>query len=159
MAYKTCPDCGSRIFEHGCVNCNEVDYISMQQEYSSLKNSTMNTTPRKYYEGCADLGGTSNEEYKLDNGLGTATVYSTTPSDKKLTPMAKVLKWVDEKYPNFNKADIEEYITSLLPEEREMVEMAWDDAYATGCVVGANDYTNEQDEDTGFNYFTNNYQQ
>ena len=41
MAYKTCPDCGSRIFEHGCVNCNEMDYISMQYEggtYGSPKN-------------------------------------------------------------------------------------------------------------------------
>jgi len=36
MAYKTCPDCGSRIFEHGCVNCNEIDYISMQQEPREL---------------------------------------------------------------------------------------------------------------------------
>ena len=30
MSYKTCPDCGSRMFEYGCVNCNEKDYISMQ---------------------------------------------------------------------------------------------------------------------------------
>jgi len=35
MAYKTCPDCGSRMFEHGCVNCNEPDYISMQGAYDS----------------------------------------------------------------------------------------------------------------------------
>lgn len=35
MAYKTCPDCGSRIFEHGCVNCNEADYISMQDPYGT----------------------------------------------------------------------------------------------------------------------------
>ena len=33
MSYKTCDVCGSRIFEHGCVNCNEMDYISMQEEY------------------------------------------------------------------------------------------------------------------------------
>ena len=33
MAYKTCDDCGSRIFEHGCVNCNEQDYIDMQGDY------------------------------------------------------------------------------------------------------------------------------
>lgn len=32
MAYKTCDNCGSRIFEHGCVNCNESEYISMHQE-------------------------------------------------------------------------------------------------------------------------------
>ena len=27
--YKTCEDCGCRIFEYGCVNCNEKDYIDM----------------------------------------------------------------------------------------------------------------------------------
>lgn len=37
MAYKTCPDCGSRMFEHGCVNCNESDYISMQGAYDEKK--------------------------------------------------------------------------------------------------------------------------
>lgn len=35
MAYKTCEDCGSRIFEHGCVNCNEQDYIDMQGAYDT----------------------------------------------------------------------------------------------------------------------------
>lgn len=27
---KTCEDCGCRIYEYGCVNCNEEDYITMQ---------------------------------------------------------------------------------------------------------------------------------
>ncbi len=36
QAYKTCPDCGCRIFEYGCVNCNEQDYIDMQK-YQDLK--------------------------------------------------------------------------------------------------------------------------
>ena len=27
---KTCPDCGCRIYEYGCVNCNEADYIEAQ---------------------------------------------------------------------------------------------------------------------------------
>ena len=33
MAYKTCEDCGCRIFEYGCVNCNEIDYIEMADIY------------------------------------------------------------------------------------------------------------------------------
>lgn len=37
MAYKTCENCGSRIYEYGCVNCNEDDYITMQQEYTPPK--------------------------------------------------------------------------------------------------------------------------
>lgn len=27
---KTCPDCGCRVHEYGCINCNEADYIDMQ---------------------------------------------------------------------------------------------------------------------------------
>jgi len=27
---KTCPACGCRVYEYGCVNCNEQDYIDMQ---------------------------------------------------------------------------------------------------------------------------------
>lgn len=27
---KTCPDCGCRVYEFGCVNCNEVAYIEWQ---------------------------------------------------------------------------------------------------------------------------------
>lgn len=30
---KTCPDCGERVYEYGCVNCNEQDYIDMQGQY------------------------------------------------------------------------------------------------------------------------------
>jgi len=33
MAYKTCENCGCRIFEYGCVNCNEKEYIEMQEEW------------------------------------------------------------------------------------------------------------------------------
>lgn len=51
MAYKTCPDCGSRIFEHGCVNCNEVDYISMQQEATT----THIKDTRVIVAGCRDF--------------------------------------------------------------------------------------------------------
>lgn len=33
MAFKDCPDCGSRVYELGCVNCNEVAYIEAQDDY------------------------------------------------------------------------------------------------------------------------------
>ena len=36
MAYKICENCGSRIFEYGCVNCDEEKYISMQNGYKAL---------------------------------------------------------------------------------------------------------------------------
>jgi len=34
MAYKTCEDCGCRIYNLGCVNCNEIDYIQ-EQDYNN----------------------------------------------------------------------------------------------------------------------------
>lgn len=34
---KTCEDCGCRIYEYGCVNCNEADYIEMQGEYDEVE--------------------------------------------------------------------------------------------------------------------------
>lgn len=37
MAYKTCENCGSRVFNHGCVNCDEMEYISMQEGYTETK--------------------------------------------------------------------------------------------------------------------------
>jgi hypothetical protein len=32
---KTCPDCGERVYELGCVNCNEVAYIQAQGGYEA----------------------------------------------------------------------------------------------------------------------------
>jgi hypothetical protein len=29
---KTCEDCGCRVYSHGCVNCDEMEYISMQED-------------------------------------------------------------------------------------------------------------------------------
>jgi hypothetical protein len=28
---KTCPDCGERVYNLGCVNCNEMAYIEEQE--------------------------------------------------------------------------------------------------------------------------------
>jgi len=36
MAYETCENCGSRIFNLGCVNCNEDDYINEGDEYEKI---------------------------------------------------------------------------------------------------------------------------
>ena len=37
------------------------------------------------------------------------------------TALQLLWEWVDEKYPNFNKADIEEKIKELLPAERDAI--------------------------------------
>ena len=36
MAYKTCPDCGSRVFNRGCVNCDKDNYIAEQEYFNHL---------------------------------------------------------------------------------------------------------------------------
>ena len=46
-----------------------------------------------------------------------------------------------------------------LGNEREQIEQAWQDGYATGCSVGGNDYTTETENDTGANFFTTTYKQ
>lgn len=33
MAHKTCEDCGERIYNLGCVNCNEAAYIAEQLQF------------------------------------------------------------------------------------------------------------------------------
>jgi len=35
--WTTCPDCGCRVYEHGCVNCNEADYIERQDGYDEAR--------------------------------------------------------------------------------------------------------------------------
>lgn len=36
MAYRTCPDCGERVYSLGCVNCNEAAYIEEQDRLTDL---------------------------------------------------------------------------------------------------------------------------
>ena len=59
MAYKTCPDCGSRIFEYGCVNCNEQDYISMQGAYDELEPRKLNSERNVQASVATDDGGST----------------------------------------------------------------------------------------------------
>lgn len=42
MAYKTCENCGSRVFNHGCVNCDEMEYVSMQEGYTGTEEVAKN---------------------------------------------------------------------------------------------------------------------
>lgn len=36
MTIKTCPDCGERVYNLGCVNCNEPAYIEEQEQLTDL---------------------------------------------------------------------------------------------------------------------------
>jgi len=45
--------------------------------------------------------------------------------------------------------------TELLEKEKEQIIDAWEKGYSTGCVVGSNDYTNEDEEKDNGNYYYN----
>lgn len=51
MAYKTCKECGCKIYNLGCVNCNEIDYID-EQSYFEKEETRINGehTKREEYK-------------------------------------------------------------------------------------------------------------
>ena len=50
--------------------------------------------------------------------------------------------------------------TELLEKEKEQIINDWEKGYSTGCVVGSNDYTNEDEEkDNGNYYYKQTYNQ
>lgn len=55
---------------------------------------------------------------------------------------------------------IREWSKELLEKEKEQIIDAWQKAYVTGCVVGSNDYTNENEEtDNGAYYYNQTFNQ
>ena len=46
-------------------------------------------------------------------------------------------------------------VTKLLEKEKEQIIKSWGKGYSTGCVVGSNDYTNEDEEKDNGNYYYN----
>ena len=45
--------------------------------------------------------------------------------------------------------------SKYLEKEKEQIIDAWEKGYSTGCVVGSNDYTNEDEEKDNGNYYYN----
>jgi hypothetical protein len=50
---------------------------------------------------------------------------------------------------------IKKQVEHLLEKEKEQIIDAWGKGYSTGCVVGSNDYTNEDEEKDNGNYYYN----
>ncbi len=42
---KTCPDCGSRVYKLGCVNCDEDAYIAEQEMLTEAQDSERPKSP------------------------------------------------------------------------------------------------------------------
>lgn len=64
------------------------------------------------------------------------------------TALQELKQWVDDTYPNFNKADIETKIDELFLKERQDIIDAWDSSTAA-----------TSSDDTGEQYFTQTYNQ
>jgi hypothetical protein len=79
-----------------------------------------------------------------------------------MTAMNEMLQWVratlpmDLDWPRM----IEDKIESLIKKEKQQIIKSWEKGYCTGCVVGSNDYTNEDEKkDNGNYYYNQNYNQ
>jgi len=65
-----------------------------------------------------------------------------------------------DKLSNSIKFEYREELVNALEKEKEQIIDAWEKGYSTGCVVGSNDYTNEDEEkDNGNYYYKQTYNQ
>jgi hemoglobin-like flavoprotein len=75
------------------------------------------------------------------------------------TAMQELIEYIESNEIVYNK-DLILKLKELLEKEKEQIIDAWQEAYVTGCVVGSNDYTNENEEtDNGAYYYNQTYNQ
>ncbi len=56
---------------------------------------------------------------------------------------------------NYDLVNVPHILEQFLEKEKEQIIDAWEKGYSTGCVVGSNDYTNEDEEKDNGNYYYN----
>ena len=79
------------------------------------------------------------------------------------TAMQELLGLVEQMFTNAKTKEVElamndviNIITQVgIEKEKEHLIDAWEKGYSTGCVVGSNDYTNEDEEKDNGNYYYN----
>ena len=67
-------------------------------------------------------------------------------------------EWFDElkaNYPYMANEIFDKGFNKYLEKEKKQIIDAWEKGYSTGCVVGSNDYTNEDEEKDNGNYYYN----
>ena len=75
------------------------------------------------------------------------------------TAMQELMQWMEETEFMVNVGFIDK-VNECLEKEKEQIIDAWQKAYVAGCVVGSNDYTNEDEEtDNGAYYYNQTYNQ
>jgi len=74
--------------------------------------------------------------------------------------MKTAMQQLIDKLSNSIKFEYREELVNALEKEKEQIIDAWEKGYSTGCVVGSNDYTNEDEEkDNGNYYYKQTYNQ
>ena len=71
------------------------------------------------------------------------------------TAMQDMIEWIEQRFNNPQETEVFKKATELLEKEKKQIIDAWKKGYSTGCVVGSNDYTNEDEEKDNGNYYYN----
>jgi len=71
------------------------------------------------------------------------------------TAMQEMIEYLESRYFKYEISSILLKSKELLQKEKEQIVKDWQKGYSTGCVVGSNDYTNEDEEKDNGNYYYN----
>jgi hypothetical protein len=71
------------------------------------------------------------------------------------TAMEMALARIEMLYIEKDSIHWEMFKNDCMEKEKEQIIDAWEKGYSTGCVVGSNDYTNEDEEKDNGNYYYN----
>jgi len=69
--------------------------------------------------------------------------------------MKTAVQWLKEQYVDRGETIPSGVFQEALEKEKEQIIYTWEKGYSTGCVVGSNDYTNEDEEKDNGNYYYN----
>jgi hypothetical protein len=91
--------------------------------------------------------------------VGESKTYQSTIQTAMQELMDKVQS-INERYElkedaNWLMNEIIDLIENSFEKEKEQIIKNWNEGYSTGCVVGSNDYTNEDEEKDNGNYYYN----
>jgi hypothetical protein len=74
------------------------------------------------------------------------------------TAMQELIEWANNRVimrSMISPNELLEQLKNALEKEKEQIIKSWGKGYSTGCVVGSNDYTNENEEKDNGNYYYN----
>ena len=69
--------------------------------------------------------------------------------------MKTAVEWLEIEFKKIPFSNPVDSIKKAKEIEKQQIIDAWEKGYSTGCVVGSNDYTNEDEEKDNGNYYYN----